>query len=147
MRQRLEWTLRRLSSLKGFTMVEMLASSLIAAVVTGGTFMAFVTAARIHRIANTPSLVEATILAQETLERHRNEVFVGSTLFSRNTWQSENPTSNGGSESILTMNGVQAKRCYRVIPEDCDGIGGTGDCYAVQVKVCWNDLTGCPSCP
>ena len=47
-----------------------------------------------------------------------------------------------GTESILTGG---ARRCYRVASQDCDGVGGAGDCLSVQVNVCWNsDFTSCP---
>ena len=60
MRQRIEGTLRRLRSTNGFTLAELLASSLIAGVVAGGTLMAFVTAARINRVGNTAAFADSS---------------------------------------------------------------------------------------
>ncbi len=52
------------------------------------------------------------------------------------------PGAAAGTESILTGG---ARRCYRVASQDCDGVGGAGDCLSVQVNVCWNsDFTSCP---
>ena len=141
----------------GFTIIETMVASVIASVVAGGTMMAFVTAARINRMQNAPALVEATLLAEQTLERHRNDVFpnspflaLGDSPTTWNTWNPENPpgagTGAGGTESILYMNNYPARRCFQVHQEDCDNDGTAGDCYAVRVQVCWNNLTGC-LCP
>jgi hypothetical protein len=124
-----------------------LAASLIASVVAGGTMMAFVTAARISRQQSSPLASEANGFAQQTLEGIRNKVADDSTWLSSRAglgWVDDPMGGAGGTESITTLS---PKRCYRVTPEDCDGVGGTAnDCYAVNVAVCWNDLASCP-CP
>ncbi len=51
-----------------------------------------------------------------------------------------------GSASILDADKdgtIDGKRCYRAWRADCDGVGGVGDCYALQVKVCWGAVGGC----
>ena len=144
---------------RGFTLIEVLASSLIASVVVGGTLMAFVTAARIGHAMDPRQQAEAALFGQETLERLRNRVGTDDPTFNPanplfpspasvvSNWQ-EDPLLDaqgnllpGSPDSILGVDGRQAKRCYRMIKENCAGV--VGDCYAVQVKVCWNG-TLCP---
>jgi len=141
----------------GFTMVEVLVASVLASVVAGGTMMAFITAARISHEQSSPSIAEAGGYAQETVERFRNRVAASQaqdpafgdnwlTTTAGAGWTNDPlpPPASGGTESILGM-GTGAKRCYRLTAADCDGVPGN-DCYALEVKVCWKDLTGCP-CP
>ena len=130
-----------------FTLVEVLAAALIVAAVGGGTLMAFVTASRIARQRNSASTSEGGFFAQQTLERFRNDVSVDANRLpglSGAGWQSHPlppaPVAGSNTESILNEG---AKRCYQVYPADCDGVSGTGDCYGIQVKVCWNG-TVCP---
>lgn len=133
----------------GFTLVEVMAASMIAAVVAGGTMAAFVAAARMSRAQNSPAFAEASGYAQETLERFRNSIAADSPWPADEAdglWRSDPLPATGGTQSILDMGGVPARRCYRVTPEDCDGAAGPPDCYAVDVKMCWKDVTGCP-CP
>ena len=59
---------------RGFTLMEVLVSSLIVAAIAGGSMMAFVTAARIIRAVNGPTFAEGNQLASETLERMRNRI-------------------------------------------------------------------------
>ena len=139
---------------EGFTLIEVLVASLISAVVAGGTLTAFVTAARLARQASSPASLEAAAYAQQTLEEYRNMIACDSAWFDSanctvsaglpSVWTNE-PLPAGGTESIQNLGGG-AKRCYRVNSADCDGNGTTGDCFQVEVVVCWNDFTGCP-CP
>ncbi len=147
----------------GFTFVEVLVASVLASLVAGGTLVSFITASRLTGERALPETAEISLLAQETLERLRNRVDTDSNFLPAQATASVdgggNPVwiddssfapADRGSGSVLLAGGG-TKRCYRVIGEDCDGdgiqAGGSEvDCYAVQVKVCWNDLTGCP-CP
>lgn len=141
-------------STEGYTILEMLIASLIAAIVSGGTLMAFVTAARINRSQVSPETAEANLFGQQTLEGFYNRVAADDTFFSALTlqqWQDDALPAGGGTESIRTMG---AARRYCVIPQDCDADGilaGAGappevDCYSVQVRVCWDGAvaTACP---
>ncbi len=139
---------------RGFTLVEVLAASLIASVVAGGTLMAFATAARISRQQSSTAAAEATGYAQRFLEGIYNKV----TQDSSGTWLGLNATSTwidapitdaewfsktGGSDSIRQG----AKRCYRVTNEvHCHQTTGP-DCYAVNVAVCWDKLDQPRPCP
>lgn len=149
---------RRTQSVGGFTLIEVMMAGVISALVAGGTMAAFVTAARITRVQNNPSTTEAVGYARDTVDHLRNMVAcdpgqwyagAGCTPALPAGWVAE-PIGfgAGGSESIL--NGP-TRRCYRAQPADCDGVGGAGDCVAVEVRVCWNDLANCtglaPGCP
>lgn len=145
----------------GFTLVEVLVSSVIASVIAGGTLMAFVTAMRINHAHSNPAMAEASGFAQQTLESLRNNVAADSAWFSTTAgtgWNTDALPGGGGSESIQSK-GAGAKRCYRVTKEDCDGdtlVDGDPDpgppptterdCYAVSAHVCWDNLAGC-QCP
>ena len=127
-----------MSSARGFTIIEVLAASVVAAVVAGGTMMAFVTAARIQALQTNPHLAEADGLAEQTAERLRNQVAADLNL-PVGGWQND-PIIGGGSTSITTLG---ATRQYRIQPGDCDGDGilagvaGEQDCYVVSVQVQW----------
>jgi prepilin-type N-terminal cleavage/methylation domain-containing protein len=137
----------------GFTLIELLLASLVSAVIASGTMMAFVTAARMVRDQNIPSNAEASGFAEETLERFRNLVAYGTsggldpvfaTWITNNagpSWHADPLPGSGGTNSILSF---PHRRCVRVTPRDCDGVGGTGDCYGVDARVCWKTLTNCP---
>ena len=131
---------------RGVTLTEVLVASAITSMVAGGTLTAFVTAARIQQATNGPRTVEASGYAQQWLEALRNRVADDDTFFSSKApggvslgWQDDDPAT-----------GV-VRRVYRVDAKDCDGDGivaGAGtppeaDCYAVTVKMCWNQ----PTCP
>jgi prepilin-type N-terminal cleavage/methylation domain-containing protein len=136
---------------RGFTLVEVVVSSVIGAVVVGGTMAAFVAAGRMIRQSDTMAVAEATGFAEQTLERLRNMVACDSAWFQAPcapnppTGQVTDPLVTadgrpytGGTDSILQMGPV--RRCYVVTPA-CDG-----ECFKVDVKVCWGDLTTC-TCP
>lgn len=145
----------------GFTLTEVLIAAVIGAVVAWGTATAFLAAGRMLKEQNVSAFAEASAYAQQTLERHRNEiacnpagtpgewfdancVYVGPT-----TWQDDpftdadgNPYA-GGTESIFSNApppGVQRRYC--ATPFNC--AGAAGDCLKVQVRVCWNG-TACPT--
>lgn len=114
--------------------------------------LAYVTAARMIQRQNTPQVADATYLAQEQIEKLRNQVWEGSPLLepppggTLGQWQ-------GGALSYLIGLGADPRRCFRVTAADCDQDGnpdqdGDGipdaDCYRAEVKVCWPDRTGCP---
>lgn len=128
----------------GYTLTEVLVASLLGSVVAGGTLMAYVTASRMLQGALHPDLAEANILAQQTIERFRNRVAADDGWLASRVprgWRKHAISFSSGTESIRTL-GAGARRCYRV--RNCPP--ALGNCYAMQVKVCWNDLTGCP-CP
>jgi len=148
---------------RGFTLVEVLAASLIASVVAGGTLMAFATAARISHQQSSTAAAEATGYAQRFLEGIRNKVQQDPDPVTGKTWLEANADlslsnvlSNGwidapitdpagGTDSIRQNNG--AKRCYRVRKEvSCHNTTGP-DCYAVNVAVCWDKLDQPRPCP
>jgi type II secretory pathway pseudopilin PulG len=138
----------------GFTMVEALVASVIVAVVAGGTMMSLVTAARISRAQSSPGISEATGYARETTEKFRNHIACGPPWFDAACnpllpvgWQADPLPGAAGSESILNTG---AARWYRVSAQDCDGNAAPGDCFQMEVKVCWNNEPagfGAGQCP
>ena len=135
----------------GFSLLEVLVASVITLVVVVGTAAAFVTAARMTRAQSNTGNIEAAGYARETVERFRNMIACDSPWFDPATcaptsipagWQPDPLPGAAGSESILATGML---RCYRVTQQDCDGVGGVGDCLAVEARVCWNnDLANCP---
>ena len=136
---------------RGLTLLEVIIASLVASIVAGGTLMAFVTAAKMTTSQDLMTNAEASALAREAVEQFRNRVTADeadvtwwqnqAALTANDGWVAEPLPATGGSESKLN---IGAKRCYRVRAADCDGVGGAGDCYAVQSRVCWNDVSNCP---
>ena len=143
----------------GFTLTEVLVAALVGAVVTWGTASAFLAAARMMQTQNNSALAEAASYAQQTLERKRNMIACDAPWFNPATcaptlpigWQDDafrdadgNPYA-GGTESILNRG---AQRRYCVTPANCDGVPdppGEGDCFRVEVRVCWAGGTPCPA--
>ena len=134
---------------QGTTLADVMIGTLIASVAVGGTMSAFVTAARLQRVEDAPLLLEASGYAQDYLEALRNHVAADDPFFSSKAglgWLDDDSTT-----AIPPASSETAKRVYRVVGADCDGDGiaaGVGvppevDCYAVAVKVCWNQ----PTCP
>ena len=136
---------------QGLTLVEVVIASLVASIVAGGTLMAFVASTRMTTSQDLMANAEASALAQETVEQFRNRVTANpadvmwwqtqAALTANDGWVAEPLPATGGTASKLNAG---AKRCYRVRAADCDGVGGAGDCYAVQSRVCWNDVSNCP---
>ena len=135
------------------TLVEILAGTLITSIVVGGTMTAFVTAARIQRAGASAISVRASDSAQELLELLRNHVATDDTFFQTRAgggWLNDDGSTQVPPLAIGDP-AEEVKRVYRVEGADCDGDGvvaGAGappeiDCYAVTVKVCWDQLT-CP---
>ncbi len=143
---------------RGFTLIEVMIASVITSLVAAGTFMAFVAAARMNREQNNPQAAEAAGYAQQTIERFRSLIacspadIPASPWFDPNCnatlpvgWQNDALPPGGpgaGSESLL--NTPNPLRRYCVTAADCDGVGGVGDCYSIQVKVCWKGIV-CPA--
>ena len=137
----------------GFTLIEIIVASLIAALIAAGTMTAFMTAARIMRAQGHPGTAEAAGYAQGTIERFRNMIACDSPWFDPTscspdtdfptTWTDDPlPTVEAGSESILSVPGATRRYCFTI--EDCDQDGAAGDCYALHVKMCWFE-TSCPA--
>ena len=105
----------------------------------GGVMTMAATATRVTRTHNTQTSAEAVGYARQTLERFRNRIAADSPWITGGPpvgWQ-DDPLPNMPQlpPSILSAG---AARKYRVTPQDCDGVGGPGDCFSVEVKVCWN---------
>ena len=128
---------------RGFTLMEIVAASVIGALVAGGTMTAFVMAVKFSQKAS--SRTEATQLAQQTLEKFRDRVACrGSGQTQGDAWydaacNADAPLGSTsdpipGSSVLPQFNGA---RTYSVVPWDCDGDGMPGDCMKVVTKVTW----------
>ena len=128
---------------QGMSLVEVLVASVTVAVLAGGTMTSFLAAIRISE--GGAGLVEAAHYGQQTLERLRNKVACGEgspgewfspacapTLPPPNSFDPSDPT-----DGIPGSGMYSGSRTYTVTPEDCDGVGGAGDCFKVVVKVQW----------
>ena len=120
---------------RGTSLIEVLVGSVIGAVLVAGLMAAFLTALRVseHGGGNT----EAASLAQQTLERFRNEIACGpgswfDVACNPSALPANAPDPLGG--GALYGSGT---RSYTVTPADCDGVGGVGDCFKVVAKVSW----------
>lgn len=129
---------------RGFTLLEIIIAAVVAALMAGGTMLAFLMAVRLSK-REVSNESEAAFYAQQTLERFRNRIACD------DDWFSSNPNCTGSAQAqiddpippgspILRL--PPASRHYTFQPEDCDGDGVPGDCYRMTAKVCWNE-PGC----
>ncbi len=157
----------RIRNRQGSTMVEVLVASIIGAVMAGGTVAAVVTAARMTRQSDSMASQEANGYAQHLLEELRNRVAADDTFFRcapAAAWINGNSSTtpvdtmqsgctgnmpqfllppNTSENSIQTRYPGTVRRCYRILPAQCDGVGPSTDCFRVNVQMCW----GGGSCP
>ena len=125
---------------QGVTLVEILVASVIGALLAGGTMMAFVMSRKVT--TNAAGTVEAAELAQQTLERFRNQIacdlpwFNGANCASGAALPTSWTTDTIPASSSLPVQG--GTRQYKVSPADCDGDGTPGDCFRVDSKVTWS---------
>jgi prepilin-type N-terminal cleavage/methylation domain-containing protein len=138
---------------RGFSLIELLTSVLIITVAILGTMTASVGAGRIARLRGEgPDYTEAVGCAQESLEWYRNAVAADDTRLKTDAtglWKAGTALSSCGSgtESIQFEPGsppVTPAHVWCLQPQDCDLVNGAGDCYSMQVRVCWDGDT-CPS--
>lgn len=125
-------------------------ASVVAAVIAGGTMSAFVAASRMQQGQGPAMSTEVSNYAQQTLERFRNLIACDSPWFDPVTcaptagvptaW-TEDPLPPPDQTAERSIVRTTAKRCYRVVPQDCDGDTVPTDCFSVEVQVCWNGET------
>lgn len=128
---------------RGLSLLEVLMASLITTIVAAGTMSAIVASARMMRARNNPQRAEGVAFAQETLERHRNDVIA--TFVPPAGWQTEALPGGVGPNTESIVNRPPIDRRYRIQERlNCDGNAATvGDrCYVVETRVCW-DQVGC----
>lgn len=128
---------RLLTNHQGFSLVEIIAASVIGALLAGGTMTAFVMSMKTSQEAS--GKAEAAQLAQQTLERFRDQI-----ACQDERWYdaSCNPTPPSGSVSdplptTSVLPTFAGTRNYTVTSEDCDGDGTAGDCLKVVSTVTW----------
>jgi type II secretory pathway pseudopilin PulG len=136
---------RMSGSTRGASLIEILVGIVVASVLVAGLMGAFLTAMRIS--ARGGGNTEAAALTQQTLERLRNKVACGSSWFGGANCGATLPSPNsfdpGAGNDPATglppgaLNGTGVSRTYTVTSDDCDGVGGAGDCFKVAAKVHW----------
>lgn len=127
----------------GFSLAEPLIACVVIPVVIGGTMAGYTVAARLQRAHDDAASTEAMGYARQLLEEVRNRVAADDPWWAAQAasgWQSVPFAGNG----TQTISGQGAARLSCVTAQDCDGDAVIGDCYAMQVKVCW-DGTACPA--
>lgn len=130
---------------RGFTLLELVAALVVMVLAIGGTLTAFLTADRVSQHHNQTAYAEASGYAQQTAERFRNRIAADSpwrTGGLPSGWQDDAFAGQAPEPPSPSIRRQGATRRYRVTPQDCDRVGGVGDCYAIEVKVCWDD----PAC-
>ncbi len=133
-----------LRSQRGMTLIELLAAAFIGALIAAGSMIAFVTALNISRQAGTG--LEAAHAAQQSMERYRNRIACDDRWFDDTSTPTLECAPQAGAPPAMpgtwTADGAvppgMTSRDYRVTPADCDGVGGVGDCFQMQVKVGWS---------
>ena len=128
---------------RGFSLMEIICTSVIVPIIIGGTMAGYTVAVRLQYTHDDAASTEAMGYARQLLEEARNRVASDDPWWAAQAalgWQAA-PFTGSGSQTISLQG---AMRLYCVAAQDCDGDGATGDCYAMQVKVCW-DGTPCPT--
>ena len=134
-----------LSGERGLTLVEIVAASVIGALVAGGTMMAFVTAQKLTQIASTQ--VEATYYSQQTLERFRNKIACrqagegsGDTWFDE-ACQGSAPVGKTKEQLPAGASRWVVEREYEVSPQfltDANRVANKPDYFKVTAKTTWS---------
>jgi len=126
---------------RGITLVEVIATSVIAALLAGGVLNAFLTAIRISQ--SSTGSVEATYLAQQTLDGLRNHMACDDQWFQPADPECH-PTTlppDGTVDKLpegSPLIALGGERTYTVTPgEDFDG-DGQPDYLVVKATVTWN---------
>ena len=123
---------------RGASLIEVLVGSVIGAVLVAGLMAAFLTALRISESGS--GNVEAASLAQQTLERFRNMIACGQSnpveWFDTSCNATSLPPPNWP-DPLAGGAMYGGTRVYTVTPDDCDGVGGAGDCFKVVATVSW----------
>ncbi len=118
----------------GMTFIEIVVASILAALVAGGTLLAFVTAVRISHGSNLTD--EAASLAQQTIDRFRSKIACDDSWYTSATCTANPPTGSiSDNDPAISLPG--GTRQYTVAQADCDGDGSVGDCLLMNVTVTW----------
>ena len=74
------------------------------------------------------------LTAQQSLEKFRNMVACDTSWFDPASCQG---LGAGGPDALPLGALYGGTRTYTVTPANCDGVGGSGDCFKVVTKVSW----------
>lgn len=141
---------RQGDAVAGFTLLEVIAASMLAALIAGGTLMAFLSSSRMS--SSSIHVEQASYLGQQTLDHYRNRIACDDAWFSSADCTAAGIPSPGEEDPLSPNSGVgnfaDAKRCYVMTPRYF-GPGGQidpPDYYEMTVTVCWNGDAAC-ACP
>lgn len=116
----------------GFTLLEVMISLILLAILTGGMLVSFAMASKISQESSEHT--EGAVQAQQTIERNRSHIACDDAAWFD---ASCNPLTPANPEAIVAgrLPTLAGARSYTVTPANC---GGTpGDCLQVQVTVNW----------
>jgi hypothetical protein len=124
----------------GVGLAEVLIGGAIGSVLVAGMMATFLAVARLSE--SHYGNIEAAALTQQTLERFRNRIACDDPWFQPATCAATGlPAPNSfdpsGATGLLAGALYGGTRRYTVTPDDCDGVGGAGDCFRVIAKVSW----------
>ncbi len=133
-------SMRRRHRQKGVTLVEILISSVIGALIAGGTMTAFMLAARNTRASM--GHADMAALFQESFEKIRNSVSCENSLYFDGSCNPVTVPGANDNDPIPASHPFKqwdpaATRTVDVEAYDCDGLPGN-DCLKVIVKIHWD---------
>lgn len=120
---------------QGHSLAEVLIASVIMAVLAGGMMLSFLAAVRVSQRASTS--IEESSYAQQTLERYRNMIACGAEWFDASCKAKVSGLPESAADPLPAGALYGGSREYTVTREDCDGVGGPGDCLKVVAQVTW----------
>ena len=135
----------------GLTLIELLVASMVVALLAGAMLIAFLTAAKISSQSNQNT--EAAYLAQQTVERFRNQVACDNTADvsgaqgdpTKRHWFDAGTCKSAANFSNTADPDPDPNHTYTVEAQDCDNedhddnlATGVADCFKVTATVYWD---------
>ncbi len=127
---------------QGMTLIEVLAASVIGALLAAGTILALVMGVKLSRASVTSS--DASAYAAQTIERNRNRIACDDAWFNSGcTYAGPGPSvEQPDAPALPTDSSLEplpdVNRRFTMEPKDCDGVDGPGDCYLMTVLLHWD---------
>lgn len=122
---------------RGFSLIEVMVGSVAMVLLAGGTMMAFVSARRIAQGGS--NMTKAALYLQQSLESNRNWIACDTAWFDASCNPDPAGLPNSATDPFASPSDMYGGwRKVTVTPEDCDKVGGPGDCFKVAVTVHWD---------
>ena len=124
------------------TLIEVLAASVIGALLAAGTILALVMGVKLSR--GSVMSGDAAAYAAQTIERNRNHIacddawFGGDCTYTETTAQQNDALALPTDSTLKPLPDANRIREFQMQPADCDGDGNQGDCYRMRVHVHWD---------